>query len=537
MEQYRTPIALDQVRITDELYGPMLRLVAERVLPYQWEALNDRVPGTEKSHCLDNFRVAAGDLPGRHQGAIFQDTDLYKWLEAVAYCIANGTGKHLLPLAQEAAVLIARAQEPDGYLNTYITIECPEKRWSNLAEGHELYGAGHLIEAAVAYYRATGEKLLLDTAQRFADLIDRTFGAEDGKCHGYPGHQEIELALVKLYRATGEKRYLHLADYFIRQRGQKPNYLLAEMAGRKGRNVFPEFCEYDDKYAQTHLPPLEQTTAEGHAVRAVYMYSAMADLALELGDPEMARAAETLYNNIVQRRMYITGGIGSGFYSADGSSVTINEEAATEAIQAIADLYLVHHVAPLSTGLTDDGVQRSLIAGTCAMTTNGAWNIGTCLEEARNSGLNYGIAVLPYMKEKVTICTGGPNVVFSQTEHPEEAMEFIKWYSSEENSWDGLIAKGIWMPITDQYYTNEEMTKKWLENPSYPAYEESKPVLCDYVRDYAVPTSWYYVNNTTDFNALLGSILGNVWTGKTTAAEAIAENYDALVAAYEGFGA
>ena len=311
MEKYRTPIALDQVRITDELYGPMLRLVAERVLPYQWEALNDRVPGTEKSHCLDNFRVAAGDLPGRHQGAIFQDTDLYKWLEAVAYCIANGTGKHLLPLAQEAAVLIARAQEPDGYLNTYITIECPEKRWSNLAEGHELYGAGHLIEAAVAYYRATGEKLLLDTAQRFADLIDRTFGAEDGKCHGYPGHQEIELALVKLYRATGEKRYLHLADYFIRQRGQKPNYLLAEMAGRKGRNVFPEFCEYDDKYAQTHLPPLEQTTAEGHAVRAVYMYSAMADLALELGDPEMARAAETLYNNIVQRRMYITGGIGS----------------------------------------------------------------------------------------------------------------------------------------------------------------------------------------------------------------------------------
>ena len=228
---------------------------------------------------------------------------------------------------------------------------------------------------------------------------------------------------------------------------------------------------------------------------------------------------------------------GSGFYSADGSSVTINEEAATEAIQAIADLYLVHHVAPLSTGLTDDGVQRSLIAGTCAMTTNGAWNIGTCLEEARNSGLNYGIAVLPYMKEKVTICTGGPNVIFSQTEHPEEAMEFIKWYSSEENSWDGLIAKGIWMPITDQYYTNEEMTKKWLENPSYPAYEESKPVLCDYVRDYAVPTSWYYVNDTTDFNALLGSILGNVWTGKTTAAEAIAENYDALVAAYEGFGA
>lgn len=116
-----------------------------------------------------------------------------------------------------------------------------------------------------------------------------------------------------------------------------------------------------------------------------------------------------------------------------------------------------------SSGLTDDGVQRSLIAGTCAMTTNGAWNIGTCLEEARNEGLNYGVAVLPYMKDKVTICTGGPNVVFSQSKHPEEAMEFIKWYSSEENSWDSLIAKGIWMPITEPYYTDEEMTKKWLE--------------------------------------------------------------------------
>lgn len=227
---------------------------------------------------------------------------------------------------------------------------------------------------------------------------------------------------------------------------------------------------------------------------------------------------------------------GSGFYSTDGTSVTINEEAAVEAIQAIADLYLVHHVAPLSTGLTDDGVQRSLIAETCAMTTNGAWNIGTCLEAAREEGLNYGIAVLPYMKEKVAISTGGPNVVFNQTEHPEEAMEFIKWYSSEKNSWDGLIAKGVWMPTSETYYTDEEMTKKWLENPSCPAYEESKPVLCDYVRDYAVPTSWFYVNNTTDFNALLGSILGDVWTGKTTASDAINANYDALVAAYEGMG-
>lgn len=228
---------------------------------------------------------------------------------------------------------------------------------------------------------------------------------------------------------------------------------------------------------------------------------------------------------------------GGAFYSEDGTTVTINEAAATEALQAVADLYLVDHVAPLSTGLTDDGVQRSLIAGTCAMTTNGVWNIGTCLSDARDAGLNYGLAVLPYMKNKVTIATGGPNVVFQQSKHPEEAMEWIKWYSKEENNWDALIAKGIWMPILDSYYTDETLTKKWLDNPAYPAYDEAKPVLVDYVKEYAEPTSWFTVNNTIDFNALLGSVMGDVWTGKVTAQQAIDDNYDALVAAHDGMGA
>lgn len=227
---------------------------------------------------------------------------------------------------------------------------------------------------------------------------------------------------------------------------------------------------------------------------------------------------------------------GSGFYSADGSKVTINDPAAIEALQRIADLYLVDHVAPLSAGMTDDGVQRSLIAGTCAMTTNGVWNIGTCLSEARDAGLNYGIAVLPYMKDKVTITTGGPNVVFSQTKHPKEAMEWIKWYSREENNWDGLIAKGIWMPILDSYYKDETLTKKWLDNPAYPEYDEAKAVLVDYNMECAKSVSWYYTNNTVDFNALLGSALGDVWTGKITAKQAIDANYSALVAAHEGNG-
>ncbi|MBN2049143.1 MAG: sugar ABC transporter substrate-binding protein [Spirochaetales bacterium] len=226
---------------------------------------------------------------------------------------------------------------------------------------------------------------------------------------------------------------------------------------------------------------------------------------------------------------------GSGFYNENGSKVTINDPASMEALQKIADLHLVHHVAPLSAGLTDDGVQRSLIAGTCAMTTNGQWNIGTCLASARDEGLNYGVAVLPYMKEVVTINTGGPNVVFSQTKHAAEAMEWIKWYSREENSW-GLIETGIWMPILEKWYTDEEFTRKWAGNPNFPPYDEYKSAVVDFAVDYARPASWYYVNNTVDFNALLGSLLGEVWTGNKTAKEAITGSYDALVAAYNGNG-
>jgi multiple sugar transport system substrate-binding protein len=225
---------------------------------------------------------------------------------------------------------------------------------------------------------------------------------------------------------------------------------------------------------------------------------------------------------------------GGGFYSEDGSKVTINDPATVEAIQKVADLNLKDHVAPLSTGLTDDGVQRSLIAGTVAMTTNGTWNVGTSLNTARDEdGLDYGVAVLPYMKNKVTITTGGPNVVFAQSEHQAEAMEWLKWYAQEDNNWD-LISSGIWMPTLEEWYTDEALTKKWVENPNFPPYEEYKTAVVDYARDYSKATSWYYVSNTNDFNDLLGSALGNVWTGSQTAKEAIDKNFDALVAAYEG---
>lgn len=236
---------LRRVKITDPIFGHHLRLLAQQVLPGQWKMLADEDPALEKTYCIQNFRVAAGLAHGHHRGAIFQDTDLYKWLEAVAYCISAGVGAPLEPLADQAIAMISAAQQADGYLNTYITIESPHRRWQNLTEGHELYSAGHLLEASVAYFQATGKRSLLNVGIRLADLIDSVFGREEGKLRGYPGHQEIELALVKLYRVTGEPRYLRLSAYFIRERGRKPNYLMQERSRLTPFpfEIFPPFDE------------------------------------------------------------------------------------------------------------------------------------------------------------------------------------------------------------------------------------------------------------------------------------------------------
>ncbi len=304
-------IPLSNIRIDDNFWNKYVKLVKEVIIPYQWDILNDRVDGVETSHCIENFRIAAGEKQGEYHGAVFQDTDVAKWLEAVGFALSAERDEKLEALADETIELIGRAQQPDGYLNTYYTIKEPGMRWTNLTEGHELYTAGHMIEAAVAYYEATGKRKMLDIVCRFADLICRTFGPEEGQIHGYPGHQEIELALVKLYRTTGERRYLETAKYFIDARGGGENYFLKEEKSATFKRIFPEFAGYDTKYSQSHLPVREQKTAEGHAVRAVYMYTAMADLACECGDESLLEACRTLWDDMVYKRMYITGSIGS----------------------------------------------------------------------------------------------------------------------------------------------------------------------------------------------------------------------------------
>lgn len=314
MKQERKQIDLKNIRITDSLFGSYVKQVSEKIIPYQWKILNDQLEGADKTYCIENFRIAAGELEGARKGVVFQDTDLYKWLESVAYTIAGGKGGKFEPLADEVIELVERAQEPDGYLNTYFTVNAPERKWKNLIEGHELYTAGHMIEAAVAYYHATGKTAFLEIAKKNADLIGKVFGRGEGQRRGYPGHQEIELALVKLYRVTGEQKYLDTAKYFIEERGTQPNYLAEELRERGGFEFFPDLQDYDLAYSQADIPPVEQKKAQGHSVRDMYMCSAMADLAGECEDERLLSACKAIWENMTQRQMYITGGIGtSGF--------------------------------------------------------------------------------------------------------------------------------------------------------------------------------------------------------------------------------
>ena len=295
------------MKINDNFWTPIQNLIMYVVLPYQSDILEDKVPQAEKSHAIQNFRIAAGEAEGEFYGMVFQDSDVAKWLEAVAYALSIKPNKALEQKADELIALIGKAQEPDGYLNTYFIIKEPQHKWQNLLECHELYCSGHMIEAAVAYFQATGKDTFLNIMRRNADLICKRFG--EGKTRGIPGHQEIELALYRLYKVTGEPSYLKTAQYFLDERGKEPSYFEEELASRNW-NHWGTKTE-NREYAQNHLPVRKQTQAVGHSVRAVYMYTAMAAIATETGDKGLLDACRTLWNNIVNKRMYITGGIGS----------------------------------------------------------------------------------------------------------------------------------------------------------------------------------------------------------------------------------
>lgn len=239
---------------------------------------------------------------------MFWDSDLGKVIETIAYSLYRKSNPALEARADAIIALYEKLQGPDGYVNSWYQRHEPDKRWTNLRDCHELYCAGHMMEGAVAYFQATGKRQYLDIMCRYADYLVRIFGKGPDQMAGYCGHEEIELALVKLARATGEQRYLDLAKFFIDERGQQPYYFDVE-ARRDGRDPAKyHFTHYD--YNQAHVPVREQTKVVGHAVRAMYLYSGMADIATEYHDDALTAALETLWDDLTLRQMYVTGGIG-----------------------------------------------------------------------------------------------------------------------------------------------------------------------------------------------------------------------------------
>jgi DUF1680 family protein len=328
--KFTKTLLMDSINVKDNFWRKMMELARTHVIPYQWEALNDRIEGAEPSYCMQNFKIAAGIMKGEFNGFVFQDSDFAKWIEAVGFSLMWHRDDELEKIADEAIEIVCAAQQPDGYLDTYYIINGLDKRWTNLRDNHELYCLGHLIEGAVAYYEATGKDKLLNAVTKYVDYVDSIFGEEENKKHGYPGHEVIEMALIKLYKVKKDEKYLRLAKYFIDERGKSPLYF--EEEGKKYNNKFWwEDSSFKYQYYQAGKPVREQEVAEGHAVRAVYLYSGMADVAKETNDDELLEACERLWDNMTKKRMYITGGIGSSQY---GEAFTYDYDLPNDTIYA-----------------------------------------------------------------------------------------------------------------------------------------------------------------------------------------------------------
>ncbi len=337
------PVPFTQVRFTDSFWAPRLETNRMVSVPYALRM-------NEETGRVDNFRKAARLMTGLHQGRRFNDSDVFKAMEAAAYTLRLHPDTSLEKTLEDLIALIAKAQEPDGYLFTTRTNDPAHpapgsgpERWSNLRVSHELYNVGHMYEAAVAHFQATGKRAFLAIAEKNAGLLLRTFGTGPSQRRGFPGHQEIEIGLSKLFRATGNRAYLDLAKFFLDERGHY-------FGGEKHASGDP-FAVYDsDEYMQNHKPVLEQEEAVGHAVRAMYMYSGMADVAALGGYPEYVTAIDRLWLNVAGKKQYLTGGVGArGGSEAFGDAYELpNAEAYTETCAAIGNalwnyrLFLLH---------------------------------------------------------------------------------------------------------------------------------------------------------------------------------------------------
>ncbi len=282
-------LPLESISLTGGFWSSWQNLNRHITLQHGYQML-------EQAGNFDNLRLAAGLIEGEYRGMVFQDSDIYKWLEAVGYELHNNPNPALQKQADEVIDLIASAQQADGYLNSYVQVASTDGRWADLDFGHELYCAGHLFQATAAYFRATHTTKLLEIATRFADLIAATFGPD--KLQGACGHPEIEMALVELYRVTGKSTYLDLAKFFIDQRG---------------KGVMRGMGWMKSEYHQDRVPVREADVIEGHAVRAMYLNAGVTDLYLETGEEALFAALDRQWHDLIAGKLFLTGGLGSRY--------------------------------------------------------------------------------------------------------------------------------------------------------------------------------------------------------------------------------
>lgn len=377
-DKFSMHINTESIDITDSFWQEKIELVRNEVIPYQYDALHDKIEGAPKSCCIENF-IKAGKIvcklnkgeivpvyptdkwcyddnnchPDSFHGWVFQDSDVYKWLEAVSFSLMNFPDSELEGKADKIIDIICSAQLSDGYLDTLFIINDISKRFTNLKDWHELYCFGHLSEAACAYYRATGKKKLLESALRFADLVADTFNENGIK--GYPGHEIAEMALVKLYEITKKEKYLNCAAFFINERGKKP-YYYDKVLGKETIND-------NYHYNQAHCQPKHQHEAVGHAVRGVYLYSGMADVAKYCEDDELYSACKSLCDSIINKKMYITGGIGA---TVHGEAFSFNYDlpsdlAYSETCASIGLVFFLRRMLEISPdSVLGDTIERAL---------------------------------------------------------------------------------------------------------------------------------------------------------------------------------
>lgn len=334
---------IKDVKIKGGLLYEKRKVAAEKTVPYIKKALNNEIEGICPSGAFENFKAAAGKSEKKFYGLVSQDSDLFKWIEAASFALQfeyDEKERNMKSPAQPEHDIISRAeagcgeieeqirsdldkavsllddaQQKNGYLNSYYILNGLKDRWHYLKESCQLYCAGHLMEAAAADYEVTGETELLDIARKYADCIGRAFGTEKGKIHGYDGHAEVEMGLYRLYEVTRINRYRKLADYFVEERGKSPCFFSTEKRnGDVSDNLVYELEEADYRHSQSHMPIREQKEAVGHAVKAMYFYTAAAEKARLDEDEALFHTLKILWNSVTKEKMYLTGAIGASEY-------------------------------------------------------------------------------------------------------------------------------------------------------------------------------------------------------------------------------